>query len=63
VVAAARERGLPVLGEVELGWRLLDTTFVAVTGTNGKTTSPSGSGTSCAGRAATWPSRGTSGPR
>ncbi len=38
VVAAARERGLPVLGEVELGWRLLDTTFVAVTGTNGKTT-------------------------
>ena len=38
VVAAARERGLPVLGEVELGWRLLDCTFVAVTGTNGKTT-------------------------
>ena len=38
VVATARERGLPVLGEVELGWRLLDTTFVAVTGTNGKTT-------------------------
>lgn len=38
VVVAARERGVPVLGEVELGWRLLDTTFVAVTGTNGKTT-------------------------
>ena len=38
VVAAARERGLPVLGELELGWRLLANEFVAVTGTNGKTT-------------------------
>jgi UDP-N-acetylmuramoylalanine--D-glutamate ligase len=37
-VAAARSRGLPVLGELELGWRLLDNEFVAVTGTNGKTT-------------------------
>jgi UDP-N-acetylmuramoylalanine--D-glutamate ligase len=38
VIAAARERGLPVLGEVELGWRLIPNEFVAVTGTNGKTT-------------------------
>jgi UDP-N-acetylmuramoylalanine--D-glutamate ligase len=38
VVAAARERGIPVLGELELAWRLLDNEFVAVTGTNGKTT-------------------------
>lgn len=39
VVAEARRRGLPVLGELELGWRLLgDATFCAVTGTNGKTT-------------------------
>jgi UDP-N-acetylmuramoylalanine--D-glutamate ligase len=38
VIAAARERGLPVLGELELGWRLLPNEFVAVTGTNGKTT-------------------------
>jgi UDP-N-acetylmuramoylalanine--D-glutamate ligase len=38
VVAAARARGLPVLGELELGWRLLANEFVAVTGTNGKTT-------------------------
>ena len=38
VVAAARERGLPVLGELELAWRLLPNPFVAVTGTNGKTT-------------------------
>ncbi len=38
VVAAARARGLPVLGELELGWRLLQNEFIAVTGTNGKTT-------------------------
>ncbi|MBB4664711.1 UDP-N-acetylmuramoyl-L-alanine--D-glutamate ligase [Conexibacter arvalis] len=37
-VALARERGLPVLGEVELAWRLLPNDFIAVTGTNGKTT-------------------------
>jgi len=38
VIAAAHERGLPVLGEVELAWRLIANEFVAVTGTNGKTT-------------------------
>ena len=38
MIAAARERGLPVLGELELAWRLLPNRFVAVTGTNGKTT-------------------------
>jgi UDP-N-acetylmuramoylalanine--D-glutamate ligase len=38
VVAAARARGIPVLGEVELAWRLVGNEFVAVTGTNGKTT-------------------------
>jgi UDP-N-acetylmuramoylalanine--D-glutamate ligase len=38
VIAAARTRGIPVLGEVELGWRLLRNEFIAVTGTNGKTT-------------------------
>ena len=38
VVAAARERGLTVMGELELGWRLLTNEVVAVTGTNGKTT-------------------------
>jgi UDP-N-acetylmuramoylalanine--D-glutamate ligase len=37
-LAAARERGLPVLGELELGWRMLANQFIAVTGTNGKTT-------------------------
>jgi len=38
VVRAARERGLTVLGELEVAWRLLPNPFVAVTGTNGKTT-------------------------
>jgi UDP-N-acetylmuramoylalanine--D-glutamate ligase len=38
VVRAARGRGLPVLGELELAWRLLSNEFIAVTGTNGKTT-------------------------
>lgn len=38
VVAAARERGVPVVGELELAWRLMENAFVAVTGTNGKTT-------------------------
>jgi UDP-N-acetylmuramoylalanine--D-glutamate ligase len=37
-VKAARAAGVPVLGELELGWRLLDNELVAVTGTNGKTT-------------------------
>ena len=39
MVAAALERGIEVTGELELAWRLLDGhPFVAVTGTNGKTT-------------------------
>ncbi|UUY02035.1 UDP-N-acetylmuramoyl-L-alanine--D-glutamate ligase [Svornostia abyssi] len=39
VIAAAIERGLPVIGELELAWRCLPNPFYAVTGTNGKTTS------------------------
>ena len=39
VVRAARERGVPVWSEVELGYRLLDgNPLLGVTGTNGKTT-------------------------
>jgi len=38
VVAAAMDRGMPILGELELAWRLIPNRFVAVTGTNGKTT-------------------------
>jgi UDP-N-acetylmuramoylalanine--D-glutamate ligase len=37
-VQAARARGIPVLGELEVAWRLLSNEFIAVTGTNGKTT-------------------------
>ena len=38
VVAEATRRGLEVTGELELAWRLLPNPFLAVTGTNGKTT-------------------------
>jgi UDP-N-acetylmuramoylalanine--D-glutamate ligase len=38
VIAGALARGMPVLGELELGWRLLENEVIAVTGTNGKTT-------------------------
>jgi UDP-N-acetylmuramoylalanine--D-glutamate ligase len=38
VVAAARRLGTRVVGELEIGWRLLANEFVAVTGSNGKTT-------------------------
>src|SRR5258705_13143857 len=34
VIAAARERGIPGIGEGEFAWRLLPNEFVAVTGTN-----------------------------
>jgi UDP-N-acetylmuramoylalanine--D-glutamate ligase len=37
-IRAARARGAVVLGELELAWRLIPNEFVAVTGTNGKTT-------------------------
>ncbi|HEV7615573.1 MAG TPA: UDP-N-acetylmuramoyl-L-alanine--D-glutamate ligase [Solirubrobacterales bacterium] len=38
VIAAALERGIEVLGELELAWRAIPNRFLAVTGTNGKTT-------------------------
>jgi UDP-N-acetylmuramoylalanine--D-glutamate ligase len=38
VIARALAEGKPVLGELELAWRLLENETVAVTGTNGKTT-------------------------
>jgi UDP-N-acetylmuramoylalanine--D-glutamate ligase len=38
VVLRARELGLEVAGELELAWRLIPNEFVAITGTNGKTT-------------------------
>jgi UDP-N-acetylmuramoylalanine--D-glutamate ligase len=38
VIGAALERGMEVTGELELAWRALPNRFLAVTGTNGKTT-------------------------
>jgi UDP-N-acetylmuramoylalanine--D-glutamate ligase len=38
VIAAALERGLDVVGELELAWRAIPNRTVVVTGTNGKTT-------------------------
>jgi UDP-N-acetylmuramoylalanine--D-glutamate ligase len=37
-VVLARELGIPVIAEVEVGWILCPGTIIAVTGTNGKTT-------------------------
>jgi UDP-N-acetylmuramoylalanine--D-glutamate ligase len=38
LIAAARDQGKTVVGELEIAWRLLPNEFIAVTGTNGKTT-------------------------
>jgi UDP-N-acetylmuramoylalanine--D-glutamate ligase len=38
VIATARRIGKPIVGELEIGWRLLPNEFLAVTGSNGKTT-------------------------
>jgi UDP-N-acetylmuramoylalanine--D-glutamate ligase len=38
VIVAALERGIEVVGELELAWRAIPNRFLAVTGTNGKTT-------------------------
>ncbi|MBE6041030.1 MAG: UDP-N-acetylmuramoyl-L-alanine--D-glutamate ligase [Clostridiales bacterium] len=40
-IKAAEEKGTEVIGEVELAYRLTDALFVAITGTNGKTTTTS----------------------
>jgi UDP-N-acetylmuramoylalanine--D-glutamate ligase len=41
VLRAAREKVVPVIGEMELAVRFFDTPIIAVTGTNGKTTAVS----------------------
>lgn len=38
VILEAEDRGLTVIGELELGWRLVEARMIAITGTNGKTT-------------------------
>src|SRR5688500_7916218 len=40
LVEAARHRGVPVIGELELAWRWLKGRVIAITGTKGKSTTP-----------------------
>src|SRR5712675_1392572 len=37
-LAAVRGRGVPIIGELELTWRVMEADCIAITGTNGKTT-------------------------
>jgi UDP-N-acetylmuramoylalanine--D-glutamate ligase len=37
-LAPFRARGVPIIGELELGWRAMEADTIAITGTNGKTT-------------------------
>jgi UDP-N-acetylmuramoylalanine--D-glutamate ligase len=37
-LAPVKARGVPIIGELELGWRVMEADFIAITGTNGKTT-------------------------
>ena len=38
VLASLRARGVPVISELELAWRVMEADVIAITGTNGKTT-------------------------
>ncbi len=38
ILAEAAKRGIPILSEIELAWRFLKRPMIAITGTNGKTT-------------------------
>jgi UDP-N-acetylmuramoylalanine--D-glutamate ligase len=44
-LAPAREAGTPIVGELEVGWRALEADTLAITGTNGKTTTTALTGT------------------
>ncbi|MEX2220498.1 MAG: UDP-N-acetylmuramoyl-L-alanine--D-glutamate ligase [Candidatus Rokuibacteriota bacterium] len=37
-LGAMRTRGVPIIGELELAWRVMEADVIAITGTNGKTT-------------------------
>jgi UDP-N-acetylmuramoylalanine--D-glutamate ligase len=50
-LADPRARGVPVLGELELAYRAMTAEFVAITGTNGKTTTTALTGALLAGTA------------
>jgi UDP-N-acetylmuramoylalanine--D-glutamate ligase len=49
--AAARAAGVSVIGELELGWRAVEAETIAITGTNGKTTTTSLTGALLRGQA------------
>ena len=49
LLAEAVRRGIPVWAEVELAWRLLDRPVIAITGTNGKSTTTTLVGAALAG--------------
>ena len=63
VVGHARGAGMEVLGELELGWRLVPNEFIAVTGTNGKTTTVELIGAMHRAAGARWPWRAMSARR
>jgi UDP-N-acetylmuramoylalanine--D-glutamate ligase len=46
---AVRVRGVPIIGELELGWRVMEADLIAITGTNGKTTTTALTGELAAG--------------
>ena len=46
---AVRGRGVPIIGELELGWRVMEADLIAITGTNGKTTTTALTGELAAG--------------
>jgi len=46
---AARSRGVPIIGELELGWCVMEADLIAITGTNGKTTTTALTGELAAG--------------
>jgi len=49
-LAGARARGVPLIGELELAWRALEAETIAITGTNGKTTTTALTGALLAGQ-------------
>lgn len=38
MLRALKDRGVPLIGELELAWRVMEAQVIAITGTNGKTT-------------------------
>jgi len=49
-LAPVRDRRVPLIGELELGWRAMEADTIAITGTNGKTTTTALTGALLAGQ-------------